>query len=402
MWQRYWQSKIFLNMNAKDLIKNKSICVLPWTGFELEPNGQVKNCIISKESIGDINTTPIRDIVSGTANQTIKEKMLRDEKPINCAGCHLQEKNRSNLSSISSRLHYLKEIGSKTDLSLYDKKENFTLKHVDLRWTNSCNQACVYCGPEYSSKWAHELNHPVRSDKVARQDVKNFVFENIENLENVYMAGGEPMLMKENLEFLRLLKDKNPNCLIRINTNLSTTNTGIFELLCSFPNVHWTVSIETIEKEYEYIRHLGSWKKFCRNLRIIKNTGHKISFNMLHFILNYDSVFDCVAYLKSMGFGDNSFIIGPLYTPKHLNLLNLPPHVLDSVIEKLKNKLTKRPTGYLKNSYENLLAYYTSTPWQKNLNGFLEQTATRDKRRGTNCQLIFPKLFKELDVDSLQ
>jgi hypothetical protein len=28
---------------------DKNFCVIPWTGFELEPNGNVKNCIISKE-----------------------------------------------------------------------------------------------------------------------------------------------------------------------------------------------------------------------------------------------------------------------------------------------------------------------------------------------------------------
>ena len=112
------------------------------------------------------------------------------------------------MTSISSRLYYLKEIGSKTDLTLYDKTQNFDLKHVDLRWTNSCNQACVYCGPEYSSKWATELNQKVKSKKESRQEVKDFVFENISGLENVYLAGGEPMLMKENVEFLKLLKEK--------------------------------------------------------------------------------------------------------------------------------------------------------------------------------------------------
>ena len=63
---------------------------------------------------------------------------------------------------------------------------------------------------------------------------KDFVFENVSDLKNVYLAGGEPMLMKENYEFLKLLKVKNPNCNIRVNTNLSTTGTGIFELLCTF------------------------------------------------------------------------------------------------------------------------------------------------------------------------
>ena len=389
-------------MDAKALLKNKSICTLPWTGFELEPSGTVKNCIISKTSLGTINKSNIKDIMHGKENIELKQAMLKDEKPANCAGCYLQEKNTTNLSSISSRLYYLKEVGAKTDLKLYDDVKNFSLKHVDLRWTNSCNQACVYCGPEYSSKWAQELGEKVKSNKEARQEVKNFVFENISELENVYLAGGEPMLMKENYEFLELLKEKNPGCTIRVNTNLSTTKTGIFELLCSFKNVHWTVSVESIEEEYEYIRHLGSWKHFMANLETIRKLDHKINFNMLHFILNYNSIFDCIDYLKDKGFHDNSFIIGPLYKPERYNLLNLPEHMVDSVKKTLKSRLQENPQGYLKNSYENLLYYFSNTPWEKNISLFLKVTQTQDNRRNINSRKVFTKLYKELDANTLE
>ena len=296
--------------------------------------------------------------------------MLADRKPKNCEGCYLQEQGRTNLSSISSRLYYLKELATKTDFKLYDSKENFSLKHVDLRWTNSCNQACVYCGPELSSKWAQELNQHYRSKKDSRQDVKDFVFDHIQDLQNVYLAGGEPMLMKENFEFLNLLKEKNPTCSLRVNTNLSTTKTGIFDLLCEFPNVHWTVSVETIEEEYEYVRHHGSWKDFLNNLIVINKLDHKISFNMLHFILNHESLFGCIDYLKGLGFHDNSFIAGPLYTPAHMNTLNLPEHMLQRVYKIIGDRLDGGPMGYLKNSYENLIKYYTTTKFDKNLKSF--------------------------------
>ena len=386
-------------MDAKKLLTNKSICALPWSGFQLEPDGTVKNCVISKTNLGNINQTGIKDIVKGKTNVKLKESMLRDEKPLNCSGCYLQEKQRSNLSSISSRLYYLKELGTKIDMSHYDTVNNFSLKHVDLRWTNSCNQACVYCGPSFSSKWAQELGKKVNSDKEARQQVKHYVSENVAQLENVYLAGGEPMLMKENFEFINLLKEKNPECHIRVNTNLSTTATGIFELLCSFKNVHWTVSVESMEDEYNYIRHHGNWKDFLKNLEIIRQLDHKISFNMLHFILNYMSLFRCVDYLKSISFHDNSFIIGPLYQPDHLNLLNLPEHIIAQVKTKIQHQLNQSPMGYLKNSYENLLAYYTTTKWKKDLPLFLEKTRIQDKRRNADFRKTFPELWGQLQVD---
>ena len=383
-------------MDAKTFFTNKSFCVLPWTGFELEPNGDIKNCIISKEVLGNINDTDIRDIMSNAKNLKLKEDMSYDNQPHNCSGCYLQEANRKDPNSISSRRYYNREIGKE----FLNISQEFSLHHVDLRWTNHCNQACVYCGPLYSSKWATELGESIKSKKQARDKVKEYVFSNVKQLKNVYLAGGEPMLMNENKEFLKLLLKHNPNVTIRVNTNLSSTRTGVFELLCQFKNIHWTVSVDSIEQEYEYIRHLGSWKDFIINLKCIQKLKHKISFNMLYFILNYKSIFKTINYFKNIGFLENSFIIGPITKPKHLNILNLPKPMLDEIKQKLEIEIQKS-TGYLKNSYENILNYINNTKFENNITGFYKQTHERDTRRKVDAKQIFPKLFKELDAYSL-
>jgi radical SAM protein with 4Fe4S-binding SPASM domain len=383
-------------MDAKKILTNKSFCVLPWTGFELEPNGNIKNCIISASTLGNIEEQDITSILSGKENLKIKQKMLENKKPKNCAGCYLQEQDRKNLSSISSRLYYTKEIGSVVDTTLYDQIENFSLHHVDLRWSNHCNQACVYCGPEYSSKWAQELGQEITLSVESRKKVKDFVFNNIKKLKNVYLAGGEPLLINENREFLQLLLEENPLVNIRVNTNLSSTRTGVFNLLCKFKNVHWTVSVETIEKEYEYVRYHGSWNDFLQNLKQIQKLNHKITFNMLYFILNYKSIFSTVNFFKEIGFHENSFIIGPLYTPKYLNILNLPENMLSELKNKFINELSTS-NHYLKNSYENILKYISNTHWNKNISNFQEQIKVLDTRRNQSAQTVFPGLFKELE-----
>jgi radical SAM protein with 4Fe4S-binding SPASM domain len=382
-------------MEAKKILTNKSFCVLPWTGFELEPNGNIKNCIISTSRLGNIEEQDIVSILSGEENLKIKQQMLEDKKPKNCAGCYLQEQDRKNLSSISSRLYYTKELGSVVDNKLYDQIKNFSLHHVDLRWTNHCNQACVYCGPEYSSKWAQELGQEIKSSVESRRKVKDFVFENIKKLKNVYLAGGEPLLMNENREFLQLLLKENPLVNIRVNTNLSSTKTGVFDLLCKFKNVHWTVSIETIKEEYEYVRYRGSWNDFLQNLKQIQKLDHKITFNMLYFILNYRSIFSTVNFFKEIGFHENSFIIGPLYTPEYLNILNLPENMLSELKNKFINEITTS-NHYLKNSYENILKYISNTPWNKDISNFQEQIKILDARRNQSARAVFPELFREL------
>ena len=373
---------------------DKNFCVIPWTGFELEPNGNVKNCIISKEKIGNIYQTSIQDIIKG--NSKIRQDMLEGKYPSNCDGCYLQEKHRTkNFESISSRLYYAKEIGTSLSKELLDSKDNFELKHIDLRWSNACNQACVYCSADYSSKWAAELGKKVPHNQQSINRVKEYVFSNIKNLTNVYLAGGEPLLMKQNQEFLELLYKENPDVTLRVNTNLSKTDTKIFDQLCQFKNVHWTVSVETIEQEYEYVRHHGNWHDFLRNLNIIKKLPHRISFNMLYFILNYKSIFNCVEYFQKQGFHNNSFVIGPLFTPLYLNILNLPKHIVDELIDILKNKINEKPGFLLENSYQNLLQYLTETEFYANIDNTQKELKKMDQRRNIDSSKVFPKLYAE-------
>jgi len=375
---------------------DKNFCVIPWTGFELEPNGDVKNCIISKDVIGNIGEKDIEQIVKD--NKPLREAMLKGEYPSNCVGCYLQEKVRGqNFDSISSRLYYAKHIGTKVSNRLLDDAENFKLKHVDLRWSNKCNQACVYCEPEYSSKWEQELGLPLTKPKSTMAKFKEYIYSNIHNLENVYLAGGEPMLMKQNKDFLEKLLEVNPNVTLRVNTNLSHTDTGVFDLICQFKNVHWTLSIETIEEQYEYIRYHGRWRDFCENLEIIKKLKHRISFNMLYFVFNFESIFKCIDYFLSDGFHPNSFVIGPLYTPPHFNILNLPDECLSEIKKNLVKRIDLKPGFLLQNSYENLLSHLTSTDFHANISKTKKEIKLLDRRRGLDSRKLFPELYKILD-----
>ena len=78
-------------------VLDKNFCVIPWTGFEVEPNGDVKNCIISKEVIGNLKKESIQDVIAKNSN--LRKQMLNGQFPKNCEGCYLQEKHRSRNKS---------------------------------------------------------------------------------------------------------------------------------------------------------------------------------------------------------------------------------------------------------------------------------------------------------------
>jgi hypothetical protein len=154
------------------------------------------------------------------------------------------------------------------------------------------------------------------------------------------------------------------------------------------------VSVETIEQEYEYIRYGGSWLEFLTNLKVIQQQQHKITFNMLHFLLNFQSMFGCVEFLQSLGFHNNSFVIGALLGPDYLNIRHLPEHVLNSVRDMLKDKINQQPGYLLENGLRNLLTHLDQ-PITKDLANSFKQLQLMDARRKLDSRTIFKDLYKE-------
>ena len=379
-------------MNPKDVLTNKHFCPMPWTGLMYNFDGTVKNCIRSDFSngiLGNLKDTPIEEILLGPNNITKQANIIANTPADGCQTCYELEHGKKGFDIISDRIFYIREF-KKVPLDTY-RVNNFDLQTIDVRWTNLCNFACVYCTPEFSSRWASELNQKLEQPTEQQQsDFKEYIYRHAKNLKHVYLAGGEPLLMKENLDLLREL---NPDVNLRINTNLSKVDTGVFDAVCRFKNVHWTVSAETIKDEFEYIRFGGRWQDFLDNLNQIRKLDHKISFNMLWFLLNYDSVFGYVDYLKGLGFHNNSFIIGALLTPDYLNIRHLPENVLHSLKLKLESRINENPGYLLEDSYRNML-HYIAQPIEKNLTNSFDQLAVMDQRRGVDSSKIFTELYK--------
>lgn len=376
-------------MNPKDVLTNRHFCPMPWTGLMYNSDGAVKNCIRSDDTLGNIKDEPIEDILLGDKNVGKQTNIINNQPAVGCHTCYDLEHNKKGFDIISDRIFYIREF-KRTPLDTY-QVNNFDLQTIDVRWTNLCNFSCVYCGPRFSSKWVQELRvvQDTPTD-LQRDEFKEYIFKHAPNLKHVYLAGGEPLLMKENLE---LLKKLNPDVNLRINTNLSKVDTGVFDAVCGFKNVHWTVSVETVEEEFEYIRFGGKWSDFLDNLTVIRKLDHKISFNMLWFLLNYDTIFGCVDYLKGLGFHNNSFIIGALLTPEYLNIRHLPKNVLNLLKIKLESKINDQPGYLLEDSYKNMLRYIEQ-PIEQNLSRSFENLAVMDQRRGVDSSKIFTELYK--------
>jgi hypothetical protein len=382
-------------MTPKQYLKKKSFCTLPWLGMYIQPDGDVKNCAIVKTKLGNINSQPLEDILHGAINNTVKTDMLNDVLHQRCESCHTLEQNQKfNLNGISNRIWYLKTLYDHKDLNFFDQTQNYRPKMLDLRWKNTCNFACVYCGPDLSSAWASELKQPQHITDQALAQSLDYIYKNLSSVEHVYLAGGEPLLIKENIALLNRLYDINPKTELRINTNLSTINNEIYRLIQKFQNVHWTVSVENIEKQFEYVRYGGSWQTFTHNLRQLKQDFEKINFNSVWFVLNGIEIFDCIDYLLSQGFHENTIIVNPLENPKKWHVCNLPDTQLDKIRQKIKSKLSAADTKYSLYTSLTLMLNYMEIPLEKNIDSTIVQLAILDQRRNLDSRAVFADLYK--------
>jgi len=382
-------------MNAKEFILHPTICSLPWVGVFINPDGQVNNCAINSTPIGNLNKQTLEECLHGNANQQIKKDMLNKVAHPRCNACYNVEKFSSNPVMNESNRSWYKKYGIRSvDMSIYDTTDQVDLRVLDIRWRNTCNQACVYCGPDLSSKWAQELNDYRWSvDSSVIEKNKQYIFDRLAQIKHVYLAGGEPLLMKENQELLEKLIVVNPDVEIRINTNLSKLDTPVYQLLEQFKNVKWTISVDSIESQYNYIRWPGDWTTFLQNLNTLQRRNQNINFNMVWCALNSNGLFDCIDFLNSQGFQENMYIIQCLTTPPELDVRNLPQ---DQILQ-LKNTISARlqtanSSQWLAKCLTTMSNFLESKS-NSNVDDLRKFLAVIDQRRNLDSRLLFPHIY---------
>jgi sulfatase maturation enzyme AslB (radical SAM superfamily) len=267
---------------------------------------------------------------------------------------------------------------------------------MDLRWSNVCNYACIYCGPELSSTWADELKQTHRIERSSKNSMLDYVLENVHTLKELYLAGGEPLMMKENEIVLQALAEKNPDCHVCVNTNLSQIeNNRIFELLAMGKNTQWLVSVDDMDERYEYLRYPGVWNTFAKNLSVLKNTPGSVAFNMVFINLNALTIWDTVDYLLAQGHESNGITL-TLYNNGGVDgdwdIKHMPRSFQDRVLERMNQDKYKNLIGW-----QNIHDYLKrddirvgGNPWKA--------MAELDQRRGLDSRRTFPVLYEYKDA----
>lgn len=379
-------------------LKNNSLCPLPFAGAIINTDGSVYCCSISKDCLGNVNDQPLETILkTSTKLKEIKQGMLDNKYPSNCIECYQKEKYNKNLNfeNISNRLYHIKTLKSKP-FKLYDDPSIFELQQIDLRWRNTCNFACVYCDSMFSSVWAQFEGQSDKMSNHAMQETFDFVKDNIKNLKTIYMAGGEPFLIKENLKILDLILEENQDLLLRINTNLSILTPKIYEKLQKLENVHWIVSAESTQQRFNYIRWPGNYQTLLNNMSKIQKLPHKVSINMTWNIFCAENILDFIDNMMENGVHPNQFIMNALYDPPEQNVLNITIPQRDRIIKRIKNRMTQTDKKFfLYKVYKEMVSILEQPLLDTNKEVLYNTLKEFDTKRKLNSRKVFPELYED-------
>ena len=97
-------------MTPKEYIMHPTLCSLPWIGVYVGPNGVVKNCAITSQSLGNLHQQSIEQCVNSDINKQIKTDMIDKISHPRCSACYKVETLNTNTMQSQSKVHYKRKV----------------------------------------------------------------------------------------------------------------------------------------------------------------------------------------------------------------------------------------------------------------------------------------------------
>lgn len=314
-------------------------CPLPWIHQFISTTG-VKMCC---SSLYEEACSP-SEFEKSDELKKVKDSILNDVPHEHCKGCY--EMDRQGLTS--TRANALR------DYPYYTKEniENSKIKYYDLRYNNLCNFSCRMCSPDFSSSIGKEvIDFPhlqkyynnILPRKNKYESVAKDIENNLENVDRILFTGGEPLLIKDNLKILEKLNQiGNTRCEILITTNCSVMNSDWLSAVKNFKRVHWTLSLDGIEKSAEYIRNGSDWPTIVKNVNTILKLGHSVAINSTlsaYSVLDISRIVEFFIECRKISTGPLELWFGTCQWPRHLNPYLLSGKLADRARQEIEKAI---------------------------------------------------------------
>lgn len=321
-----------------------SFCPLPFRHVFIEPRGVKPCCSYTQMFQGSVE-----DWLSSQELNDLQRSMLDGQIAQGCASCIADEQR----DGTSTRLGAIAVYGA-------EHIRATQIDYVDYRANNICNFRCRSCEPFYSNGIAFEVKRHVElqpffsvpDTKLARtlQQDKQWIIDNVNSIKRLMFTGGEPTLIPEVREIIEYIREKNlTDISIMITSNASFTDPYWFEITQSMPNIHWTLSLDSVGTAAEVIRHGTDWAVVSNNIERMFDIAPSVNVGTVVTnlsVLQLDLLFAFVNNLKekySHRANGRTQFIEICNWPRYLSPYNWPEDRRGEVVDYLKNILANQP-----------------------------------------------------------
>jgi MoaA/NifB/PqqE/SkfB family radical SAM enzyme len=267
------------------------------------------------------------------------------------------------------------------------------------------------CISEWSSQIASEIIENPNEDWIDTPEQKILELDDstwqlleqwIPHVRRVFMTGGEPTIIKRNLEYIEKIIESGRSKEVELifTTNATNINSKFVEVGKQFKSVSYNVSIDAVGELAKYIRYPSDWRTIENNLH---NIGQGVSFNTTIQWLNMTRLNEIFDYIEHcvIPFGGIWFQL--VTDPAYLDPIHAPRFMKEKCISDIDNFLN-RPFlqdekyqnilyGELKRSLRQTREFLTNNIDQvKYVDEFLKRMEILDRLRGQQLFEILPEL----------
>ena len=372
-----------------------------------------------------------------------RRKMLSGERPAGCEYCWKIEDMGTN--SISDRV-YKSKIYRDTDLikvTHLPAESDFNLKTLEIAFDRTCNLACSYCNPAFSTTWVKDIRnnggyenlisdgrnhftHKHDSAQLYKQAETNPYVEAFfewwesdlhRTLQELRITGGEPLMSGHTWKLMDWFAENQSksNTQLAINSNLSIPEEKIQEFIAKARGVKTLdvyTSNEAVDTQAEYIRDGLDWDLWNRNMiSLLESDNIRAVHSMCTInalcLESLPEYLDHLVVLKEKYSRDKvNFTLNILRFPSFQSALVLPPEIKTKHRQRLISWRTKHQDHPEMHEHElqhldRLIEYlevvetpHSETSFDKNKleHDFKHFYAQYDHRRDKNFSHTFPGL----------
>ena len=281
-----------IDLNEREqflLTESKTFCIYPWIHLHAYPTGEAYPCCHAEMRVGQVGNcrkNTLEEIWHDRPMTNLRDDMLSETKNNTCNRCYEQEESGFFSGRRSANKHHGHHINRINNAK-------FEMTYWDIRFSNLCNLKCRSCGHIFSSQWYQDQAKLAGSDWKDRNVVLNYagrtetdmweqLLPHIDYVEQIYFAGGEPLLMEEHYRILdELVQRGRFDVRLIYNTNFTHTDLkgqSVFEYWRQFHSVAVGASLDDMGARAEYIRKGTDWKTVESNRAEMIRTCPNVDF----------------------------------------------------------------------------------------------------------------------------